>query len=280
MGLKSARIAIITDDRPLGAAMRQALTTDEVIMFHSNQYDITKWSICATIRDASPDVVIHLASLDSISECEQYPEVAYEVNYVGTQNVALGCKATGASLVYLSTADVFPGEPGKLYKEFATPGPVNIWGKSKLAGEEIVRQTLHEFYIVRTSWLVGQWVQTRSSEKIATESASSIVGNPTYVVDLAGAISQLIRSARYGTYHLVNEGSCTLHDFLKTVRSLFSGDLPLQDIFPLDLDTIDKGKQGNLLCNSIASKQIGVKLRPWEAALSEYASTIRATIVM
>lgn len=277
MALKPARILITLDDGPLAFALKRVFRAEEVILLSTGEDDITKWRISATVRDLSPDVVIHLASLDGISECERHPDLAYEMNYVGTQNVALGCRAAQASLVYLSTGSVFQGKQGVSYREFDTPRPMSVWGMSKLAGEEVVRQTLHEFYIVRTSWLFGIRVQSKSSEEIVAECASSVAGNPTYVVDLAEAISHLIRSGRYGTYHLVNEGSCTLRDFLEMTQSLLPDDLSLNEAFPLDLDAIDKSGHGSLLCN-FASKQIGIKLRSWEAALSEYVD-IRKTLV-
>jgi dTDP-4-dehydrorhamnose reductase len=273
MVLKPARVLVSSDDAAFDRAVVRAFRGEEVLALPKDDYDTTSWDTARVIKDWSPNLVIDLAS-----KREESRERAFELNYSGTQNVALACKAAQASLVYLSTSSVFEGNGDGPRKEYETPQSKCVWGMSKGAGEQVVRQTLHEFYIVRTSWLFGDKPQKFTTAEIVAGCESSLVGNATYVVDLAAALSQLVRSGRYGVYHLMNEGSSTLREFLSMTQSLLSDGMSLSKGFPLDLESIDPAESGAMLCNSTAASQLGLRLRHWNAALIEHLTAMRGLV--
>jgi dTDP-4-dehydrorhamnose reductase len=180
-------------------------------------------AVLAFVADAEPEVVIHLAAATDVDRCEQDPDLAYRVNAIGTQNVALACQQTGATLVYTSTAGVFSGDKPDPYIEFDSPGPANVYGHSKLAGERIVQTLLERFYIVRAGWMVGGGVKDKKfvgkmlecieAGRTHLQAVDDKVGTPTYARDLAEGISLLLGTGYYGLYHLVNGGgACSRYD--------------------------------------------------------------------
>lgn len=168
----------------------------------------------------SPDVIVHCAALTDVDGCTRDPDVAYKVNAIGTINIACAAAQLDIPVVYISTDYVFDGTKRDGYTEFDSPNPVNIYGKSKLAGELSVKELLKKFYIVRTSWL---FAATHKNFPLSILNAAvsgrelKVVndqfGSPTYADDLAAFIAQLIETAVYGTYHFTNAGSCSWYEF-------------------------------------------------------------------
>ena len=182
----------------------------------------------AAVRDRivadRPEIVIHLAAATDVDLCEQDHDLAFATNAIGTQNVALACREAGALLVYTSTAGVFSGEkPDDPYTEFDPPGPANVYGESKLAGERVVETLLDRFYICRAGWMigggpkdkkfVGKLLEIIDGGATKLRAVNDKLGTPTYALDLATGIRSLIDTGYYGLYHLVNRGgACTRYD--------------------------------------------------------------------
>ena len=130
--------------------------SQDVIQTDVAELDITDAAaVDAALEEHRPDVVYHLAAETNVDRCEQEPDRAYAINAIGTQNVALACRSHGAELVYVSSAQVFDGEKHDPYHEFDEVGPVTVYGRSKLAGEEYVRRLVPQHYIVRAGWMIG-----------------------------------------------------------------------------------------------------------------------------
>lgn len=164
---------------------------------------------------AKPKFVLHLASLTDVDRCETHPDDAYRVNAIGTRNVALACQRCGATMIYLSTGMVYNGRKETPYVEFDSPDPVNVYGRSKYAGELAVKELLSRFYVFYSCWLFGggpddkKFVakiieRSRASREIKV--VNDTYGSPTYTVDLARAILSFVETGYYGTYHCVNTG--------------------------------------------------------------------------
>lgn len=167
------------------------------------------------ILDERPDVVLHLAALTNVDDCEKHPAEAYRTNTIGTHNVALACLESGAALVYISTISIFGGAKCEPYTEFDAPAPVSAYADSKYQGELIVRQLLQRFYIVRAGWMFGGGTEDKKFvakiiDLARTRDTLQIVddkfGSPTYTVDIAGGILSLLETGLYGIYHMVNTG--------------------------------------------------------------------------
>ncbi|MGD9100233.1 MAG: dTDP-4-dehydrorhamnose reductase [Anaerolineae bacterium] len=235
-------------------------------------------SIEAAIADAAPDVVVHCAAMTDVDGCARDPQAAYRVNGLGTQNVALACQAVGAAMLCVSTNEVFDGTADRPYLEFDAPHPINSYGRSKLAGEWYTRHLLNRFYIVRTSWLyapdgrnfstprrIVQLADERGRLKVVTDE----VGSPTYVVDLARAIAQLIASEQYGVYHFVNEGSCSRFDYVREVLRIAGRSAVTVEPTTLTAFQRDSTPPAYAPLANVAGTAIGIRLRPWQEAVAK-----------
>ena len=172
------------------------------------------------LRETRPDVVVHAAAFTDVDCAETEMDTAYQVNVLGTRNIAAAASDVGSSILYISTDYVFDGEKGDGYLEFDEPNPLNFYGKTKYLGEVSVRQLSERFYIVRTSWLFGRNGRNFVGTMIElAESGHEIsvvddqYGSPTYTRDLAAAIGNLLERPAYGVYHLTNSGQCSWYEF-------------------------------------------------------------------
>ena len=184
--------------------------------------DIRDWSVVRqVIGGEKPELVVHLAAETDVDRCELEPDHAFATNAIGTENVAWACRETGAVMVYVSTGNVFNGEKLEPYIEYDTPGPLNEYGRSKLAGEKAVEKALDRFFILRAGWMVGGWeIDKKFVYKIAmlcrTEKRLEVVddkfGSPTFTVDFASNMMRIVTSGRFGLYHLVNRGVASRYE--------------------------------------------------------------------
>jgi dTDP-4-dehydrorhamnose reductase len=189
------------------------------------ELDITNFDqVKQVISEVRPDVVVHAAAYTKVDLAESEPDQAFLINAYGTRNVAVVSEAIGAKLVYISTDYVFDGTANVPYNEFAPTNPLSVYGKSKLAGEQFVRNLHSKFFIVRTSWVYGKHgnnfvktmlklVQERDELMVVDDQ----VGCPTYTVDLANCILELIQTEKYGVYHVSNSGHCSWYEFAKAI---------------------------------------------------------------
>ncbi len=165
-----------------------------------HKVDITDFkAIKELFHQLIPDFVIHAAAYTDVDGCEKSPDKAHKINAVGTQNVALYCWKFGIPLIYISTDFVFGGDEKVPYVEFDEPCPLNVYGRSKLAGENHVKSLLYRFFIVRTSWLYGPYgknfvktILRLAGEKSELKVVNDQVGSPTYTWDLAQQIKKLL----------------------------------------------------------------------------------------
>lgn len=224
-----------------------------------------------------PDLVIHCAAYTDVDGCTRNPELAYKVNAFGTQNVALACQSTGADMVHISTNEVFAGDRPEGYEEWQPLAPINAYGRSKAAAEHHVRSLLTHHYIIRTAWLYAPGghnfihaILRRARATGRLEVVTDEVANPTYVVDLAEAITRLIQTKAYGTYHLTNAGACSRWTFANEIIR-FSGlnEVENRPILSSSFKRASSPPPFAALHNRNAAA-LGICLRPWAEALAEY----------
>lgn len=236
-------------------------------------------SIRNAIAGARPDVVVHCAAMTDVDGCARDPELAFRVNGLGTQNVAIACHDVGAALVHVSTNEVFSGREVRAYREFDRPDPTNAYGHSKAAAEWYVHHLLNRFYIVRTAWLYAgggrnfiHTIQDAADKHGALKVVTDEVANPTYVEDLAAAIIRLAETGRYGVYHLVNQGACSRLTFASKILELSGrGDVPITPILQAQWPRASTPPAHAPLENNCAAA-LGIRLRPWQEALADYLS--------
>ena len=236
-------------------------------------------SIDAAIAAARPEVIIHCAAMTDVDGAARDPALAYRINGLGTQNVALAAARAGAALVYVSTNEVFDGAKRAPYFEFDATHPINPYGQSKLAGEWFTAHLTARFYLIRTSWLsapggrnFAHRIQHLADERGGVRVVTDEVANPTFVDDLADAIVKLIGTGRFGIYHLTNAGYCSRHDYAKKILGMSGrGHVPVEPITLADYPRPSTPPPFAPLANTAAAA-LGITLRPWEAALQEFLS--------
>ena len=181
-------------------------------------------SVRAYLLDYAPDVVIHCAAWTAVDRAEDEADAAAAVNVMGTRAIAETCRDLDAKMIYLSTDYVFPGGGQRFYEPEDATGPLGVYGKTKLGGEEAVRELLQKYFIVRISWVFGingnnfvktmlRLAETRSEINVVCDQ----IGSPTYTADLAPLLCDMAFSEKYGTYHVTNEGICSWAEFAEEI---------------------------------------------------------------
>jgi len=270
------RIVITGALGQLGRSLQEVLKGHELLLIDLPEHDVTDPGIISAIGSFQPDMVIHAAAMTDVDGCELDPDSAYRINALGTRNVAVACQACHAAMLYVSTDYVFDGTKGEPYLESDEPNPVCVYGRSKLAGEVLVRDLLTRYYIVRTAWLYGRGgrnfvtkIAALAEERGELSVVTNEVGSPTYARDLAEAIARLIEYPLYGVYHLVNEGSCSRYEFAEKILE-FTGQslVTLRGVERYERPAAVPANAA--LRNFSASTQLGITLRPWQEALGAY----------
>ncbi len=214
----------------LGTDLMNVLSAEahDVVGSDVQELDITNLeATLAFIKRIEPDVVINCSAYTNVDACETEINLAYKVNSIGPRNLAIAAQEVGAKLVHISTDYVFDGNKGEAYLEGDFVNPLSVYGKSKLDGENHVKSLMNKYFIVRTQWLYGvhgkNFVKTMinlSKERTELMVVNDQFGSPTHTLDLCHAISELINTKEYGTYHITNSGIVSWFQFTKDIMEL------------------------------------------------------------
>ena len=242
----------------------------------SKELDVTDRDAVLRVFDTyRPDAVLHCAAWTKVDLAEDEPERCMRVNAEGTRNVALACRECGAKMVYISTDYVFPGTGSTPWEADDPTGPLNIYGRSKLAGEQAVRKLLERYFIVRTSWVIGahgnnfvktmlRLAETHDRLRVVGDQ----IGSPTFTADLAPLLCDMIATEQYGVYHATNEGFCSWAALAEAVFRLAGKDVAVKHV-----STEEYGAKALRPKNSRLSKRSldaggFARLPEWEASLA------------
>jgi dTDP-4-dehydrorhamnose reductase len=272
------RIYITGSKGQLGRTLMRRLAQHDLLGVDLPEIDLTDLNATRSSLVAfKPDLIIHAAAYTDVDGAARNPDLAYRVNALGTRNVAVVCEALGASLLAISTNEVFDGTKSEPYLEFDPANPINPYAKSKLAAEHFVRDLTTRFYIVRTAWLYGlggnnfvkkmiNLADTNGKLRVVTDEVSS----PTYTEDLITAIEQLINTGAYGIYHFTNDGACSRFEFAQKILELSGrAHIPIEPITLKDFSRPSTPPPYAPLRN-FCGAHIGITLRPWQDALADY----------
>jgi dTDP-4-dehydrorhamnose reductase len=199
----------------------------EMIGTGRSELDITsKQSVHDFVLNLKPDAIIHCAAYTAVDKAEDDQDTCWSVNVDGTKYLAAAAKKVNAKFMYISTDYVFDGKGTTPFKETDTPNPVGYYGLTKYEGEKVVQSLLEEWYIIRISWVFGingnNFIKTmlrlgESRDQLTV--VNDQFGSPTYTLDLAKLLIEMIQTEKYGIYHASNEGFTTWADFAKEVFS-------------------------------------------------------------
>lgn len=248
----------------------------------SGEMDITDAdAVRAQIRVCRPDAVLHCAAWTAVDAAEDMPERVFAVNEGGTRNIALACREIGAKMLYVSTDYVFPGTGTRFYEPDDPTGPVNVYGKSKLAGELAVKELLEKYFIVRTSWVFGEhgnnFVKTMLRLAETREEISVVrdqTGSPTCASDLAPLLCDMVETEKYGTYHATNEGVCSWADFAEEIFRLAEKNVRVDRISTEEYPAKAKRPLNSRLSKNCLENVGFRRLPDWRTALKRFVRTI------
>lgn len=249
----------------------------EVLTTDLDDVDITDTQSIIRYGDMNrPDVIINCAGLTSLESCESEPEKAYKTNALGARNVSISARKTGARLIHISTDDVFGGESKVPYTEFDVPTPKSIYGKSKLAGEQFVKDFGHKYMIIRSSWLYGHGdnfvnqILTLADQNDVIEVPDDQFACPTSAKELAKLVLHLMNTADYGIYHGVCEGSCSRYELAKEVVRLAGKEAHIVPCSTSSTHKVGARPAFTVLDNFMLRISGGYNMPHWKEALADY----------
>ena len=234
------------------------------------------------IRHYSPDAVVHCSAYTAVDKAEDEQELCYKVNAVGTRNIAQVCQALGAKLMYISTDYVYPGVGVEPYGVDDTTGPLSVYGKSKLQGEQYVQELLEKYFIVRTSWVFGEhgnnFVKTMlrlGKEREELTVVADQIGSPTYTADLAVLLCDMIATDKYGVYHGTNQGCCSWAEFTEAIFVAAGYTTKVKHITSDQYPTKAVRPKNSRMCKKLLSERGFERLPHWTDALQRFVEIIK-----
>ncbi|MCH5258493.1 MAG: dTDP-4-dehydrorhamnose reductase [Lachnospiraceae bacterium] len=266
----------------LGRAINQQYadsTEYELINTDVGELDITSIDrVMEFARDIKPCAIINCAAYTAVEKCEQEEDLAFRINAVGARNLSIAASETGARLVHVSTDYVFDGNGSRPYRETDPTGPQGAYGRTKLAGENFVKEFSDRHYIVRTAWLYGDgknFVKTmlrlsETNDKVRV--VCDQVGSPTSAMELAKAIAYLLPTENYGLFHGTCEGNCSWAQFTEEIFRLAGKDTVVEAITSEEYGAAVKRPAYSILENYMFKMTTDYMFADWHDAIAEYLS--------
>jgi dTDP-4-dehydrorhamnose reductase len=270
----------------LGTDLCRVLRDFELIPLTDKDIEISDMSsVKQAFSKYKADIIVNTAAYVRVDDCEDERDRAFSVNALGARNIAVVAQELGARLVHISTDYVFGGEAEPRtthYTEFDTPVPLSIYGKSKLAGENLVRHFCLRHFVVRTAGLFGvagsmgkggNFIETMlrlARERDELRVVNDQVFSPTYTRDLAGKIVQLMTTDYYGIFHITNRGACSWYEFTTEILKLAGIKTPVVPITSDQYPQKARRPRYSVLDN-YHLRLLGMDdMRPWQEALRDY----------
>lgn len=216
----------------LGRAIRKEYAASDVEFINTDvvegegvvSLDITDVdAVLKLVRAEKPDVIINCAAHTNVDKCEEQWDLAYKINAIGSRNLSIAATEADAKMIHVSTDYVFEGNGTRPYTEFDAPNPVSAYGKTKLEGENFVKEFAKKHFILRTAWLYGDGKNFVKTMLALAENHDELnvvcdqVGTPTSAVELAKMIHYLEGTENYGTFHATCEGDTNWADFAEAI---------------------------------------------------------------
>ena len=229
------------------------------------------------ILEKKPEVVAHCAAYTAVDKAESDAELAITVNGMGTRWIAEACREIGAKMIYISTDYVFGGDGKIPYEVDDEKNPVNVYGRSKLLGEDAVHALVEKFFIVRTSWVFGingnNFIKTMlrlGETKKKLNVVNDQIGSPTYTPDLSKLLADMAASEKYGIYHATNEGFCSWADFAREIFEQAGLDVEVDGVPTIEYPTPARRPFNSRLSKKSLDEAGFDRLPPWQDALKRY----------
>ena len=278
------KVVIIGSTGQLGQDLLRVFGDDAQGLNHQDLDVTDSVGALKELQELRPDWVINTAAYHRVDECEVNPSQSLAVNALGAYNVARAAAAVGAGVVFFSTDYVFSGQHRHRhtpYVEHDGPKPINVYGASKLAGEQLVMLSSPRHLVVRTTGLYGVPPSRRGLKfpdmilnKARTEGQVTVVTDqvlsPTFTADLAAVVKQLVEREANGLFHLTNSGECSWFEFAREIVELARLRVRMEPIWSEMAEQRVRRPCYSALA-SVRLAKVGVKpMRPWKEALKDY----------
>ncbi|MCX6004845.1 MAG: dTDP-4-dehydrorhamnose reductase [Chloroflexi bacterium] len=280
------KVLITGADGQLGTDLCKVLKNHQLLPLTINDGDITDYFFLEKqFLSYRPDVIINTAAYVRVDDCEDEVDLAFNVNALGARNVAVAAEKIGARLVHISTDYIFGGEDNPRsvpYTEFDDPIPSNTYGKSKLAGETLVRHLCKRHFIVRSSALFGtagamgkggNFIETilrLAKERPELQVVNDQVFSPTCTRDLADKLVKIMPTELFGIFHITNSGACSWYEFAVEILRLAGIKTPVIPIKSEQYPQKARRPRYSVLDNYQARLLGWDDMRPWQSALVDY----------
>lgn len=242
------------------------------------EFDITKReSVFSLVDSYKPDVIIHCAAYTAVDKAEDDKENCWNVNVEGTRSLVEAAKKHHSKFIYISTDYVFNGKGESPFCEGDQPDPIGYYGLTKYEGEKVVQSFIENYFIIRISWVFGvngnNFIKTMlrlSETRNELNIVGDQIGSPTYTVDLARLIVELVKSDKFGIYHATNEGFTSWADFAKEIFKQTDGKTLVKTIASEDYPTQAARPKNSRLAKQKLVENGFQSLPSWQDALARY----------
>ena len=261
------------------------LPPNEFIFVGREELDLSSESSISHYFDSNDrfDVIINCAAYTAVDKAEEEQELANQVNHLAVKQLAGIAKEQKAKLIHISTDYVFDGESDKAYLETDETNPINVYGKTKLAGEKALQEIIPaNAMIIRTSWVYSEFgnnfVKTMlnlGKERDELNVVSDQIGSPTYATDLAGAILEIIKNKGFKEisqatqiYHYSNKGEISWCDFAKEIFKIAKVDCKVNPITTQQYPTPAKRPKNTLMSKDKIAETFSVNIVDWRVGVT------------
>ncbi|HIC40080.1 MAG TPA: dTDP-4-dehydrorhamnose reductase [Piscirickettsiaceae bacterium] len=289
------KILVIGKTGQLGQSINEIVSKmqscDEFVFVGRDELDLSdKDGVVSYFENNNFDIIINCAAYTAVDKAESEIELANRINHLAIQKIATIANKQQIKLIHISTDYVFSGESNIPYLESDVVNPINIYGKTKLAGEQAVLETMPtDATIIRTSWVYSEYgnnfVDTMlrlGKERDELNVVSDQIGSPTYAVDLAMAILHIIQNEEFlnsgqktQIYHYSNEGSCSWFDFAKEIFELTNIQCTVNPITTEQYPTTTQRPRNTLMNKDKITKTFGINIPYWEVSLKTCIAALK-----
>ena len=277
------KLWIVGSNSQVGTALNELIEPLDIEVFNTDKEEIDIANTNDIIRFGEinrPDVIINCAAITNLDECASDKDQAFRVNALGPRNLCIVARKIGAKVVQLSTDDVFDGTNDRPYNEFDRTNPQTIYGRSKKAGEDYVKEFTHKHFIIRSNWVYGKKGKNFGNDLLNYDQAvlnvaGDQLGSPTSAKDLARAILYLIKTNEYGTYHITCKGVCSRYEFAQYLKERADKKIELKKVEAKDVDKGTVRPAYAVLDNFILRLVNEFEMPDWKTSLDEYLKDIK-----
>lgn len=280
MGDDRVKILVTGANGQLGYDVCRELTKRNIAHKGADIADFDITDALATeqfIKSYHPDAVIHCSAYTAVDKAEDEAALCYKVNAEGTRNIAAVCRELDATLMYISTDYVYQGVGDEPYAVGDATGPLSVYGKSKLQGEQYVQELVDKYFIVRTAWVFGEhgnnFVKTMlrlGQERTELNVVADQIGSPTYTADLAVLLCDMIATDKYGVYHGTNQGYCSWAEFTEAIFAAAGYTTRVNHITSEQYPTKAVRPKNSRMCKKLLSIQGFERLPHWTDAVKRF----------